>query len=151
MNDRLEQAKNRAFRFLTARRRTYKQVADKLAECEFEQEIIDEVMWIVEKHNFVNDFEFARDYIADATRLKKHSRKKIRFDLLKKGICKAMLDEVFAQFPADELPIVIEIIEKKVSKIEVIDFKAKQKIFAHLSGKGFSYDVINAGFETLGL
>ena len=143
----LKRAKDKALKYLGYKMRSKKQVINKLKEDEYPEDIIFKVVNILEKYNYINDEDFAKAYIKDKLNLKGYGIFKIKYDLKMLGID----EEIFkyylydTEFINEQEKAKILLMKKLKNKknIEDVDYKEKQKLYAYLSRRGFSYDSIN--------
>lgn len=135
-----DEAKNKALGFLSRRRLSKKELEDKLLRT-FDEETIKCVLSWAEEYGFLDDVEYAKSYISDALRIKKHGIKKIRFDLLRKGISEFIIDDVlFEMGDVDETDNIKSIIEKRLS--DAADKKQTDKVIRFLISKGYKFSDI---------
>lgn len=143
----MTKARESAVRFLGYRARSKKEISDKLREKDYSDDVIDKTIEFLEKYNYINDKQFAIKYMNDKIKLKGNGANKIKYELRQKGISDEILDEVFEDTYDDELEKAISLLEKKVKRIDVFDYKAKQKLSTYLSGRGYNYDIIKASIK----
>lgn len=148
----LKRAKDKALKYLGYKIRSKNQVIKKLQEYEFPSNVIDKVIRVLEKYNYINDEDFAKAFIKDKLNLKGHGVFKISYDLKMLGVD----EEIFKKYLYDDEFINEEekakdLLLKKLGNknIEDLDYKEKQKIYAYLARRGFSYDSIKKAFNCL--
>ncbi|MBE6012935.1 MAG: hypothetical protein E7234_10320 [Lachnospiraceae bacterium] len=141
-----QEAKGRAARYLGYGPRTEKEMRNKLSTYDYPENIIDKVIELLQRYDYINDLNYARKYISDKTKYKYQGAYKIKYDLKLKGISGEIIDEAFSE--ADYMPLdnIIKTISKKLSRDDY-DEKDKQKVYNYLVRKGFSYNDINQGFS----
>ncbi len=100
----LEAARAVAFRFLGYSARSRSEMQRRLERDEFAPEIIEAVLAELEAQNWVNDAQFAMNWVEDRAERKKYGRGRLSAELRRKGVEK---DEVTAALEtvsdADEL------------------------------------------------
>ena len=84
-------AKLRALKILTRMDKTEQELEDALNRAGFSPEAVREAMDYVRSFGYLNDANYARKYVECYKDRK--SRQKIRFDLMRKGIGKELVDE----------------------------------------------------------
>lgn len=142
----LTNCKERAIYIITNYSKTEKQLRDKLKQGKkYTDEIIDETIKFLKKHNFINDEDFAKRFIE--LHKNTYSLKVLKQKLYQKGIKKELLDSIFdGDLEVDEEALIKKYLLKKCpdyfEKEKDMDPKAKQKILSYLYRKGFSYDKI---------
>lgn len=148
----LKRAKDKALKYLGYKMRSKNQVIKKLQEYEFPSNVIDKVIRVLEKYNYINDEDFAKAFIKDKLNLKGHGVFKISYDLKMLGVD----EEIFKKYLYDDEFInegekAKDLLLKKLGNknIEDLDYKEKQKIYAYLARRGFSYDSIKKAFNCL--
>lgn len=142
-----KRAKLRAMNLLKARSYTEKQLADKLKAGEYPEEIIRIAMQYVSSYGYINDRQYAADFIEYHRENK--SRNKIINDLTKKGIPRELIEEVFEDIVGEdreklEIEQISEWIRKKNFHASQATFEEKQKFSAFLYRKGFQIDAIRS-------
>lgn len=145
----LNNCKERSIYILTNYSKTEKQLRDKLKQSgKYSLEIIDKTIIFLKEHNFLNDKDFANRFIELHKNV--YSKRAIRQKLLIKGINRELLDEVFSdnEENIDETQVIKRLLLKKCpnyyEQINNIDIKEKQKIYAFLMRKGFSYNMVSS-------
>ena len=138
--------KERAIYIITNYSKTEKQLRDKLKQGKkYTDEVIDETIKFLKKHNFINDEDFAKRFIE--LHKNSYSIKVLRQKLYQKGINKDLLDNIFDDnIEIDEEALIKKLLLKKCPdyyEIEKdLDIKEKNKLLAYLFRKGFTYDKI---------
>ena len=142
----LTNCKERAIYIITNYSKTEKQLRDKLKQGKkYTDEIIDETIKFLKKHNFINDEDFAKRFIE--LHKNTYSIKVLKQKLYQKGIKKELLDSIFDDdLEVDEEALIKKYLLKKCPDYfdieKDMDPKEKQKILSYLFRKGFSYDKI---------
>jgi len=143
-----EEAKTKAFNYISVGYKTEKEVKDKLFSKEYSEEVVDKVIELLKKYDYVNDVTYAKKFIEYRTNVKKQGEFKIKHDLKLKGVSNDIISEVFEEFESDTNDTIVALIEKKAKGEKEFDFKEKQRITGFLLRKGFSYDEIKDGFRS---
>jgi regulatory protein len=139
-------AKRIATKFLNTRRRTEKEVREKLRQ-DFDDEIIGEIINDLLQSGLVNDEAFAAAFIHDKRLSKPLSSRHIENELRRKGIAKNIVAtalDASDEAESDE-DRAIKIAKKKWEHLlrrEPDEKKRKQKLIAFLGSRRFEYDVI---------
>ena len=144
----LQSAKTVALRFLSHRQRTEKEIRDKLREKEFGDEEIQKTLDQLRDLGYLNDAEFARVYIRHHLAIRPKGKVVLKQNLLLLGVAKeiidAALEEVFSQTSQQEAALnAAQKFIKKTLKSRDDPRKAKQKLAALLTRRGFSWDVVS--------
>ena len=140
-----KRAKLRSMNLLQSRDYTRRQLEDKLRQGDYPQECIDEAIAYVESYGYIDDRRYAKDYVE--YHLQTKSRNRIETDLLKKGIAKELIREVFDELgnlgvKQDELAIICELLKKKKYCTDTATRQEQQKMYGFLYRKGFRGDTI---------
>lgn len=137
-------AKLRSMNLLKNRTYTEYQIREKLRQGFYPESVIDEAVEYVKSFHYIDDRQYAKDYIVYYS--ESRSRGRIRQDLLKKGIAKELIDEVYEEDIEENLPDETILMEKWIRKKkydrDLADYKERQKMGAFLYRKGFSPDKI---------
>ena len=138
-------AKLRSMNLLQSRDYTRRQLEDKLKQGDYPQECIDEAIAYVESYGYIDDRRYAKDYIE--YHLQTKSRGRIETDLLKRGIAKEVIREVFDELGSlgveqDEFAIICDLLKKKKYCAETATKQEQQKMYGFLYRKGFRGDTI---------
>ena len=137
----LEAAKQKAFRLLSLRPHSEKELEKKLREKGFPAVVIKETLEKLHDLKYLNDASFANQWARNLAVNKLWGNKKIIASLREKGIAADLIDSSIEQ-AREELPeeeAIETLIKKKAAKrkTSALDFKEKQKIFQSLMGRGF--------------
>lgn len=140
-----KRAKLRAMNLLQKRTYTTKQLRDKLKEGYYPQEVIEEAISYVSSYHYLDDFQYALDYIT--YHAENRSEKKMMYDLLNKGIQADIINRALDDWRAqggmqNEEAMIRQILEKKKYHSDC-ELKEKYKIYTYLLRKGFSMDNVN--------
>src|SRR3989338_3400294 len=143
-----EKGKQIAYRFLSYRPRSKKEVERKLKEKKISGENISSIISLLEKNNYLNDREFTLNWIRYRMENKPLGRRSLEYELREKGvdseIIKDSLDEVYTgEF--DEYEVAVRLAEKKIASLrkKKMEYNAfKRGIFSYLQRKGFSFSLI---------
>jgi len=137
----LEAAKQKAFRLLSLRPHSEKEMEKKLREKGFPAVVVKETLEKLHDLKYLNDTSFASQWARNLVVNKLWGNKKIAASLREKGLAADLIDSSIEQarqeLPKDEA---IEILIKKKAakkKLATFDVKEKQRIFQSLMGRGF--------------
>ena len=140
-----KRAKLRCMNLLKSRAYTEKQLCEKLRQGEYSEEIIEEAVAYVKSFGYINDRQYAEDFIS--YNLERKSRRRMEQDLLAKGVDSGIVREIFERLredneEMDEYAMAKELLRKKNYDPEIATNKEKQKMSAFLYRKGFNMDTI---------
>lgn len=142
----IERAKSRAINYISGKLKTKYEVRLKLKENGFAEDVIDEVLDILEKEEYLNDKVYCEIFIEDKKKLNGYGKNKIKSLLIQKGISKNIFEGFLNEFEYDEEfdnALKMGIKKLKLLSNEEDNFKKKQKIINYLTYRGFGFDVIN--------
>ena len=142
----IERAKSRAINYISGKLKTKYEVRLKLKENGFAEDIIDKVLDILEKEEYLNDKVYCEIFIEDKKKLNGYGKNKIKSLLIQKGISKNIFEDFLNEFEYDEE--FDNALKMGIKKLELLsneedNFKKKQKIINYLTYRGFGFDVIN--------
>ncbi|HSH35176.1 regulatory protein RecX [Schnuerera sp.] len=141
-------ANNTALDYLNYRKRTEKEIIDKLSEKGFEENIINNTLDYLKKYKFVDDLDYASSFVQDKVNLSKHGPYKIRYDLYRKGVSQEIIEEVLEE--DDEYPRALELAKKKIVSYKNDDRnKTYRKLGGYLQRRGYSYDCVSRVLKEL--
>lgn len=137
----LTRAKKRALYLLTDQDRTEKQLREKLEKTGYSGQVIEETIEYVRSFGYIDDLRYSVRYI-EYYRSKK-SAKRLRYDLLKKGVLADVIDSAFEEAGEwDERDQIRTLAEKKLSGKDMSDPKTYGKVANFLAGRGYRGDDI---------
>lgn len=138
-------AKLRAMNLLKNRSYTEKQLYDKLKAGDYPEEIIEQALDYVRSYHYIDDRQYAEDYIE--YHKESRSRSRILRDLVQKGISIELAGEVYEEKAGEdrtelEKEQILNLMYKKNFVPNEATFEEKQKFSALLYRKGFQVDTI---------
>lgn len=146
MKDEKSRAREAAYKFLSYRQRSKKEVADKLKKNGFSDEVIEEAVNSLENYNYINDSNFAFNLAEDKIRKKPIGPALLRSELIKKGIPKDIVDKTIKEIynKYGERPLAVDALNSRIKitgGLRVAD--KKRRLYNYLIQRGFSYDIAN--------
>lgn len=152
--DSIESGYQRALNFLSYRGRSEKEIRLNLQKHQVSEEHIELVLEKLRQNTFVNDLEFAREWVENRSRFKPRGKRALSSELFQKGIDQEIIDFVLEDLDEEELAL--KLARKKLSKLSTLDQTAFQKkMYGYLSRRGFSFgiskDIISTLWEELKL
>lgn len=147
-------AKETAYKFLSYRPRTQKELEEHLKKKGFEKDLISKVVQEMKNYGFINDVEYAKNYVYERVRSKTLGKIALKQELLFRGISNDIIDQVLSEREniVDEFEIALELANKKFMQIRTsitskhrkdVESKSKRKIYEFLARRGFSWDTIS--------
>lgn len=138
--------KQRAFRLLGRRHHATSELKRKLWNKDYEQKLIDEVIEDLQKKGYLDDKEFIRAFVAEKIKTKNWSTKKIKSELLKRGIDSKLIDKMpNVRTVESDFESAMKLADKKYELLFKRNLDPKEmrnKLSVFLFSKGFDYDLI---------
>jgi regulatory protein len=138
--------KQRAFRLLGRRQHATSELRRKLWNKDYEQKLIDEVIEDLQKKGYLDDKEFIRAFVAEKSKAKSWSSKRIKSELFKKGVASKLIDEILNNLPKeDDFENALKSGKKKYEVLLKQNLEPKElrtKLSTYLFSKGFDYELI---------
>lgn len=139
-----KRAVKRAMHLLEKMDMTEKKLRDKLLQGEYPESAMNEAISYVKKFHYLDDSRYAANYVQSYQNVR--SQKRIRMDLIAKGVAKETIEQAFAHvYEADEREMIGKLLKKKGYHSDTADIAERRKIYAFLVRRGFrSEDVLQA-------
>jgi len=138
--------KQKSFRLLGRRQHSTSELRRKLWNKDYEQYLIDEVIEDLKKKGYLDDKEFIRAFVAEKSKFKNWSIKKIKSELIKSGLALKLIDEILSKEPSDsDSENAMKLARKKYEILIKRNLEPKDlrnKLSTYLFSKGFDYDLI---------
>lgn len=109
----------------------------KIFEKKLDKNYIDRIIEKLKSKNYLNDVRFAEYYVENRFSKKGVSSKRLRMELIKKGISKDIIEETLAGSERNDAEEIKKMIAKKRSK-----YPDDEKLTAYLVRQGFQYDLV---------
>lgn len=143
-----ERGKSYFLHLITRCSRTEQEIRKKLKEKDYTPDVIDQVIAFAYEYNYLDDREYAKNWVEYKLSLKKIGKRKIRFELQRKGVPTAYIDEAielhFDSDQVDEREIAMACLVKNQHKFKHDNlYKNRQKAYQLLNYRGFSIDIIS--------
>lgn len=140
--DLVEKGIKAAFRYLSFRSRSEKEIRQRLSKHGFDS-VIEKVVKRLQEQGLVNDFAFARFWKDSRLSFKPRSRRILRQELKQKGITEEVIAEILGD--VDDNANAIAVGRKKVRLLASSDYaEFHRRLATYLRRRGFSYDTINS-------
>ena len=140
-----KRARERALYLLESRPYTCFMLADKLKHNDYPKEIVERVVFFLQQYHYLDDSEYVRMYVESYSGRK--SRKQLQYDLQRKGITRELIEAVMDEQDYSEAECLKKQFERYTKGKDLQDRAVRQKVFRYLSGKGFSYYLIEELME----
>ena len=103
---------------------------------------VEQVLARLKERKYIDDEKFARFWLENRNQRKGSSLKKLRAELLQKGVSGVIIEQVFAETSRNDSEEIQKIIDKKAKR-----YPDQQKLVAYLARQGFSFDEINRALK----
>jgi regulatory protein len=134
------EAKEAALRLLSFRRRTEREIKDKLRQKGFDAKIIALTVEKLKSYDLINDLEFAAAWVKERLALKPRGKRLLRQELWKKGIPRDIIEQTTEELCRDEEKAAVELLKKVERRYKNLEPAiARRRIYGLLTRRGFSY------------
>jgi regulatory protein len=140
-------ARNAAYRLLTLRPRSRRELEEKLRAKEFSDPVVEEVVKHCARLGYIDDRKFALQWAAYRARCRGYGRRRIEQELKRKGIGRELISEALTESVSSEqeLEAAQQAAERKLRSLRTDDPEARRRRLAgFLERKGFSFEIIHA-------
>lgn len=148
----LESEKNtaldKALTHISATKKTEKQVRDFLKEKGYLPPVCDYVLEKMRGYGFINDQEYAQDYVGFSA--SKKGGRLIKMELKAKGVAEEYIDEALDALDLEEQESAAVRILEKYMRGKTPSRETLAKAYRHLLSKGFDYETAKAAISALG-
>ena len=145
--------KQRAFRLLGRRQHASFELRRKLWNKDYEQKLIDQVIEDLKKNGYLDDEAFIREFVAEKSKTKSWSTKRLKSELIKRGVSQKQIDMILNDQPKEtEFDNALKLANKKYEQLLKRISEPKElrnKLSAFLFSKGFDYDLIKGVCENI--
>ena len=141
MSEKERQAMITTLRFLSATPKSRKALQKKLEAKGFEADLVKKVLGRLETQGLINDRGYALGVFQNLTLRRISGRKRIAFELEKKGVEESLIREVLDRYsPDEERGRALELARQKRERWKLLDrMKRRKKTFDFLLRRGFDY------------
>ncbi len=134
-----------AYKLVSRREHTVKQVRDKLTAKDCQPAEIEEALAELQRYNFIDDRRYAKLFAEDKRRLQQWGARRIRMKLSQDGISRDLLDELFsdeeqALDAPSELEAALELLHRK--QPDLSDIKVKSRMAGMLARRGIASSTV---------
>ncbi|OPX86694.1 MAG: Regulatory protein RecX [Pelotomaculum sp. PtaB.Bin104] len=139
MNNEFEKARSYAYRLLSYRQRSGKEIESRLRQKGFEPEVTGQVIEQLAEYGYINDREFACNWVEQ--RLGKRGVKRLKQELFEKGVSGEIVGEALAGLDSDaEYKAAIKLAKKVLQRGDG-EF-SYPRLAGALNRRGFSSEVV---------
>lgn len=147
--DSVKYAKERAMEYIAYAPRSRKQVRDKLKQKGLDAQSIKEALDTMEEYHYIDDAQYVREFVN--VYKNKYGRNTIISKLRQNGVSQECIEEAMEFSEDDEYRLCLDTLETLLGRYDDVgDYKTRQKIYANLVRKGFSFELVKKAMnETL--
>ena len=147
----IEAAKRQAAKLISYKMYTCGEVFKRLVQKGCDNETAERVVAEFCKAGILNDEEYAKMYIHDASEISLKGMFRIKQELLAKGIAASVVERAIADSEVDTEAQLENYVELRFGDKHFSDYKEIEKAKAHLARRGFSIPDINRVFKKLNI
>ena len=141
-------ALNKALGFLSATRKTEREVRAYLTKRGYLPEVSNYVVEKLREYGFINDEEYAEAYTESAA--KRKGGRRIRMELRNKGLSESAIEGALSGLDGEQELETAKTILEKYMRGKSVDRETLQKAYRYLLGKGFDYETAKAAIGAFG-
>lgn len=141
-------ALNKALGFLSATRKTEREVCAYLTKRGYLPAVGDYVVEKLREYGFIDDEEYAEAYTESAA--KRKGGRRIRMELKSKGLSDEAIDGALSKIDGEQELETAKGILEKYMRGKTADKETLQKAYRYLMGKGFDYETAKAAIAAYG-
>lgn len=123
--------------------KTRHEVEEKLRAAEFEEDVILECVDFAEEYGYINDEEYARNYVHDKMHLRRWGALRIRHELQRKGVSREVISNALEEMRECEEENLYALAAELLDCVDPEDRKQIEKCKQKLYGRGYTFDSIN--------
>ena len=136
-------ARNKAFKLLSYRERTIKEIEDRLSKKDFEADVIKAVVDFLLEKDYLNEERFAEMWIRSRKKHHPRGRKLIYKELKNKGVNQRLINNALNKYLSQQEEIeMAEYLKNKWLRRRTEEDSSSYKLKNYLANKGFSYDLV---------
>ncbi|HSM24437.1 MAG TPA: RecX family transcriptional regulator [Anaerolineaceae bacterium] len=140
--DQIESGYQKSLKFIAYKPRTKFDVLKKLQKLGFEEKIINQILSKLVDKGYIDDQQFARNWIENKSYSKPRSKRLISWELKNKKIDKDLIEDLLEIMDPDEV-LAVRAAEKHSRRISNCDDEIfKRRLSGFLQRRGFSYSII---------
>ena len=135
---------NHALNLLSFRQRSEKEIYTALKRKDYEEVYIEKAIEYCRDQKYLDDRAFAKAFIKDKLNINKLGEQRIKYELQKKGVSQAIIDDVLVLDRDDQFEVAFQLAEKKLPSYRNDDKNAVyRKLSGFLQRKGYSFEIVS--------
>lgn len=142
-DDLKEDCYQKALKFIAFKPRSRQEVIIRLKKYDFNDETISSVIEELVEKKYINDLDFAQNWVENRTTIKPRSNKLIKWELRNKKISDEIIEKISDEMPTDEELVIVaaEKYSKRLSGCEKDVFF--RRLAGYLMRRGFPFSIVN--------
>ena len=152
VQEEIKKAKDYAFKLLSYRPRSIKEIRNRLKKKDYSSKVILEVIKSLKRLKFLNDKEFSRMWVESRINTRPMGRYRLKQELIQKGIDRDLIEKTLSSYrEKEEIKLVRELAQRKLGKSyqNLDEVTTKRRLHGFLQRRGFSYDIIQEVMKEL--
>ena len=148
-DDSIEEAYQRGLRLLSFRARSEYEMRSRLMGYVSDEGVVEQVIARLIEKGYLNDRQFAEDWVENRTTFRPRGRKLLRIELQQKKLNEEQIESALNDLP-DEVEIARQAARKYSVKLKGLDEQTfKKKLYGFLARRGFHYEDFKAIMEEM--
>ncbi|MFH1790768.1 MAG: regulatory protein RecX [Candidatus Omnitrophota bacterium] len=140
----LDKAKKYAYRLLSIRPRSCRELADRLARRGAKEDVIRITVAGLKAEGLIDDLKFSKAWISSRLRLNPKGAAAIGRELNKKGVSEETIKRALSEECVDDMKTAMGAARERMKKLKGLPAAVrKRKLFAYMAQRGFDFDVID--------
>jgi len=146
--------KTEAINYLAKRIHSEKELRTKLLQKKHKPEMLNEIIDELKEKELIDDYKYSLIYTEEKTRTKLWGEKKIKSELMKKGISNEIISRIMSEKFPDEnkLENAVELASKKIKSLSYKNLekrKLAEKVYSFLASRGYDYQTSREAVERI--
>jgi regulatory protein len=139
-SENLESAYQKSLHYISFRPRSINETRKHFSRKGMLPEILDAVIERLLERNYLNDSEFAQNWVENRVAFKPRSRFALKGELFQKGIDNQIMEEVLADL--DDSKLAQDAAQKRVHRLKALEWNEfRKKLMGYLGRRGFPYPI----------
>ena len=148
--DTYEVAFQKALQFINHRPRSIEETHRRLSEKGFNDDVIEATLEKLQEKNWLDDFDFARQWIENRNAFRPRSNRLLAYELRLKGVADATINRALEKFGGDQNELAYQAGIKKARKCrQENEFDFLKKVGGYLGRRGFHYGIVKPAVKRL--
>ncbi|MDO8550898.1 MAG: RecX family transcriptional regulator [Ignavibacteria bacterium] len=146
--------KTEAINYLAKRIHSEKELRTKLLQKKHKPEMLNEIIDELKEKELIDDYKYSLIFTEEKTRTKLWGERKIKSELMKKGISNEIISQAISEkFPEEnKLENAVELASKKIKSLSYKNLekrKLAEKVYSFLASRGYDYQTSREALERI--